>query len=276
MNIYDKEIPFWARPLRRIYRVVKNFVFSPYPRLTQIRRGGIDYLVWTNEEIGQKLLLFRSHEKNELKVFAEYIKAGDICIDVGGNIGFYSLNFAKFCGPEGRVFVFEPVPRNVLVIKLAAIINGFKNIEVYEGVVSDSAGLQQLMLPRDSSYAFIGRDASSQKVDLINIESTTLDSFVSQAGIKKISVLKVDVEGAEYQVLLGANKLLGDAQLKPQLVMAELCSPYLNRFGSTIENVVLYMREFGYNPYVANSRGGMFEYSSDKADKIFNVFFILD
>lgn len=274
MNIYDRRIPFWARPLRSLYRVMKRWTFPSHPRLKQVRRSEIDYLVWTNEEIGQKLLLLRSYEKEEINIFRDFIAPGDVCFDLGANVGFYSLNFARFCGPDGEVYAFEPVPRNVTVIKLAAMINGFENISIYEGVAFDTEGDTEVEFFKDSAYAHISADASPQEVVRISVKSTTLDTFVKEWGINDIAAIKIDVEGAEYKVLLGARDILGDSQIQPKLLMVELCSMYLARFDSNIEDVVNLMKNYGYLPYVVDSRGGLNDYSSDKVDKYFNVFFI--
>lgn len=269
--IIDKRIPLWAIPLRKIYRVLSSFL----PRtnlLKQVERNGMKYLVWSGEDIGKKLLYLRKFEPDETSIFNLIIKPGDTCLDVGGNIGYYSLNFAKACEVDGKVYTFEPVERNILVIKLSILLNKFSNIEVVSAAVSDADGEVSLIVPEgDSAYAYI---AQSMDANSSCVNSITLDNFVDIKNIKKVAVLKVDVEGAEMKVLTGASKLLSDQAKCPNVVMVELANYFLNRFQSSVGQVVDYMASFGYKPYYAYSNSKLRPYLTSDIDLIFNVFFI--
>ncbi len=105
-TVKNLRIPFWAVPLRAVFRVVKRFLPSN-SLLKQVNVDGITYLVWANEDIGKKLILLRSFEKNETETFKRLVKIGDVCVDVGGNVGYYALNLSKLSGPAGKVYVFD-------------------------------------------------------------------------------------------------------------------------------------------------------------------------
>lgn len=270
-TIKNKTIPLWVVPLRWLYRASKKIV-ARGNSLKEIERGGIRYLVWSGEDIGKKLLILRSFEANETAFFKKNIKPGDVCLDVGGNVGYFALNFAKSCLPEGSVYVFEPIERNVLVIKLAAITNGFENIEVIESAVSDCKGEVSLEVPEDdSAYAYLSTaGAKGEK----KVSCVTIDDFVGERKLKKVSVLKVDVEGAEHLVMLGAKALLSNKKARPVVVMAELVGEFLERFGSSINAVVKYMDSVGYKPFYASAGGELVPFTKEHEDSIFNVFFV--
>jgi FkbM family methyltransferase len=154
------------------------------------------------------------------------------------------------------------------------MINGFENIYIYEGVAFDKEGEIQFELLKDSAYAYIIAEASLQEAVRISVKSTSLDTFVKECGISEIAVIKIDVEGAEYKVLLGARDILGADRIKPKLVMVELCSEYLARFDSKVEDVIHFMKDYGYLPHVIDSRGVLSDYTSEKVDEFFNVFFV--
>jgi len=272
-RINNKTIPLWAVPFRGLYRTSMKVIVRGNT-LKEIGRGGIRYLVWTGEDVGKRLLILRSFERNETAFFKKHIKPGDVCLDVGGNIGYFSLNFAKSCLPEGSVYVFEPIERNVLVIKLAAIINGFENIEVIESAVSDTEGEVSLEVPeQDSAYAYLSAvGAKGGKT----VSCITIDNFVREKELRKVSVLKVDVEGAEHMVLLGARGLLSDKKMRPRVVMAELVGDFLGRFSSSIDAVVKYMADFGYKAFHIAAGGSLMPFTYKEEDTIFNVFFICD
>lgn len=271
-TIKNKSIPLWAVPLRTIYRASMK-VMSKGAGLKEIERGGMKYLIWTKEDIGKKLLILRSFEANETEFFKMTIKPGDICLDVGGNIGYFSLNFAKSSGPDGRVYVFEPIERNVLTIRLAAIMNGLNNIEVLESVVADSSGEVSLEIPdNDSAYAHMSTGRAGGRI--ATVKCITLDEFTKSRQMKKISVLKIDVEGAEHLVLKGASSLLSEKKSRPSVVMAELVNEFLGRFGSSIRDIIRYMEKFGYRPFYAGKGGKLVPFTEKDEDSIFNVFFI--
>ena len=273
--IINRQLPYWARPLRFIYSFVSR-VFVPKEGLKCIKRGPLKYLVWLGEDVGRRLYLQHSYEKDETALFKKIIRPGDICIDVGGNIGYYSLNFAMNCGPTGHVYVFEPILKNVLVIKLAAILNELENIEVFDSVVSDVSGPVVLNIPEnDSSYAYMSKDIKKENVGGIN-KSTTLDAFVKEKSIAAVSVLKVDVEGGELLVLKGAESLLSNIDTRPRVVMLELIDEFLARFDSSIDNVIDFMKKYDYKPYYPVSGGEVLAFEPKDKNRVFNVFFICD
>ena len=243
--------------------------------LREIERNEVRYLVWSGEDIGKKLILLGRFEAGETAYFRKNIRPGDVCIDVGGNIGYYALNFSKACsGKGGKVFVFEPIERNALVIKLSAQRNGLENIEVIESAVSNSKRECSLETPDgDSGYAYISFSKDSERK---SVSCTTIDDFVGSRDLKRIAVLKVDVEGAEHLVLLGAKNLLSDNRARPGIIMVELVDEFLSRYGSSIDEVMKYMVSFGYKPFFASDDGRLISCQDNDMDSIFNIFFIHD
>jgi FkbM family methyltransferase len=268
---FDSDIPIWAVPLRVLYRVIRRAIPSRL-HLKHFERKGIHYIAWINEDIGKKLLLLRSYERQETSVIKRLVHPGDTCIDVGGNIGYYSLNLAALSGPAGRVYVFEPIERNALVIKLASILNRFRNIEVLPYAVTDSEQEVSLGIPEDDTgYAYV---VPSETCDSVKVKSLTLDSFVEQRNLDRVTFIKVDVEGAEALVLKGARRLLSDPIRGPRAVMVELIDEYLSRFNSTSHEVKEYMASLGFLPYYADQRGCLQSFEQWQGRRILNVFFL--
>lgn len=186
------------------------------------------------------------------------------------------MNLAACCYP-GKVHVFEPIERNVLVIRLASIINGFDNIDVVECAVSDRAGEVELTIPsEDSAYAFISTLKGKKGKATKTVRTETIDAFVKERSIKKVAFLKVDVEGAEHLVLDGARALLSDKKARPRAVMAELVNEFLARFDSSIDKIIAYMAGFGYKPFFASRNGTLLPYAKEHEDNVFNIFFVCE
>ena len=268
----DRRLPFLLRPLRQLYRLGSRLFFRTRS-LRQVNIGDLKYLVWSNENIGKQLILLRSFERAEVAVFRRLVRPGDVCIDVGGNIGYYSLNFAKWCGDKGQVHVFEPLHHNALVIELAAELNNIQNIAVVQAALSNTDGVVALSIPSgDGAFAHLtgsGRDVEG----MVEVPCMALDSYVTQRALERVDVVKIDVEGAEMLVLQGANAVLGGAH-RPRVLMVELVSDYLQRFGWLITDAVQYLGGFGYAPWYAVPGGRLKEYSAEVHDRVFNVFFV--
>ncbi|MBI5450834.1 MAG: FkbM family methyltransferase [Gammaproteobacteria bacterium] len=260
------------RPLRAVYRYIKNS-YRSREDIKQVNIGDNKYIVWANEDIGKKLLLTRSYEMAETAAFRRYVTAGDMCLDIGGNIGYYSLNLARFCGRQGHVYTFEPMQRNAQVIALAAEINGLDNISVIQQAVSNVSGTIALTIPeQDGAYAHISTRGLEQNAAAI--ECTTVDSFTEKNRLTRVDVIKIDVEGAEQRVLEGAAHLLGDSATAPRIIMVELVNHFLSRYGASVDQVIQLMGNYGYRPHYALNNGELAPFTPSDIDSIFNVFFI--
>ncbi|MEZ5528807.1 MAG: FkbM family methyltransferase [Porticoccaceae bacterium] len=274
--IVSKKIPFYLAPFRYLYRRISSLMFSDV-RIIQITSNGIKYLLWANEDIGKRMIVQRQYEQGEMRAFAQLVRPGDVCVDVGGNVGIYSLNFAKLCTPTGRVYVVEPISRNRLVIMLAAEINSLPNISVFPYALSSGEGEVELEIPSvDGAYAFIRPVGASGAPGTTKIRSLAFSKLLEEEHIERVDILKIDVEGAEKLVLDGALEVLADKCKRPRVMMIELVDEFLGRYGSTVAEVLSIMGGIGYSAYYADANGRLRIFSEQDINRIFNVFFLLD
>jgi len=149
-----------------------------------------------------------NYEENEIKLIKKIIRKDSIVIDIGANIGYFTLIFAKLVGPNGRVYAFEPDPTNFSILKKNIQINGYKNVILTQKAASDKNELIKLFLCKFSNG--MHRIYESELCDdSIDIESTTLDEFFSSINFdQEISFIKIDTEGSEIKVLRGMEKTL--------------------------------------------------------------------
>jgi FkbM family methyltransferase len=155
---------------------------------------------------------------NELPVqhaLADLLHPGDVFVDIGANVGFFSLLAARVVGDAGRVYAIEPVPENVEAIRANVRRNHFANVSVIEEAASDTVGTTTLTLTRHPGGAAIASaDAPPDAIGELTVPTTTIDALVSDGRIAPPSVLKIDVEGAEEAVLAGlADTLRNHAPL---------------------------------------------------------------
>jgi hypothetical protein len=84
----------------------------------------------------------------------------------------------------------------------------------------------------------------------------------------------MDIEGFEYRALQGMQKILSDSVVRPRLMMIELYSDHLKKFGSSISQICEYLNDFGYQPRVLDNHGNLMPFRTEHHNKMYNVFFI--
>jgi FkbM family methyltransferase len=150
--------------------------------------------------------------RNELPVqaaFAAHLRPGMVCFDIGSNVGFFSIIAARLVGPAGRVVAFEPVAANAAFIRFNARLNRLDNVAVIEKAVGPTAGVGNFFVARYAGGGALeaaGRPpdyASTRSVDVVSI-----DGCVSGGLLPVPQFVKIDVEGAEPQVLEGMQQTL--------------------------------------------------------------------
>jgi FkbM family methyltransferase len=170
----------------------------------------------------------------------------DIVFDVGGCRGYTSAWFSR---RARHVFCFEPNPLNQESIREQMKIRGISNVELISCAVSDQEGPAVLHLkPRDGHHS-LGDVGRTPTIGQITVETTTLDNFAAKRSVDHIGLLKVDVEGFESEVFLGAEGLLRRKaisaivfEFSPEFYQQRKIRPdepiqILNRFGYRVETL---------------------------------------
>lgn len=147
-----------------------------------------------------------SYEVDALRAFADAILPGAVVYDVGANVGVYSLLASSRVGAAGRVYAFEPMERNLGYLHRHLRLNRTQNCFVLEAAVSDTDGTRRFSTA-DWDYS-MGRLAQEGE---IVVASITLDSCVyGEKRLPPPNLIKIDVEGAEMEVLAGASRMLAE------------------------------------------------------------------
>ncbi len=229
-------------------------------------------LVAANEDVGRQIMLFKDFEPEDSKFFQDAIQPTDICFDVGGNVGFFAMLMASRAS-QGKVHVFEPIPLNAALIRTNAELNGFTNVSVQNVAVGDTEGTVQFSISVDSAYSSMKATGRSNEERSLDVPLRTLDAYIAEAGVPRVDVMKVDVEGAEGMVIGGATKLLSDKDRRPRLVLLELYEPNLKPFGTNVETIVNQMIAVGYTAKVHNGKE-LIPFDLSMSNKFYNVIFV--
>lgn len=142
-----------------------------------------------------------SYERVQTELFRAHVRPGHTVIDLGAHIGYYTLLASALVGARGRVFAFEPHPRNAWYLRQHARMNGCDNVEVLECAAYDRSG--------HVGFRFGAGTGTGRVTDAggVEVRATRIDAFVAERRITP-DVVKVDVEGGERPVLDGAREML--------------------------------------------------------------------
>ena len=179
------------------------------------------YLNKKDNVVSKDLAIKHVWEPNETEILRRSIKTGMNVIDIGSNIGYYTLLFSKWVGKNGHVFSFEPESDNFKLLQKNLIANQIKNAKVYQKAVSNQNESTILFLSEENKGDHKIIDLKEEDLEKIIIESVTLDS--SEASKFPIDLIKMDIQGAEMLALNGMTKILKE---NPKITILTEFWPY--------------------------------------------------
>jgi len=185
--------------------------------------------------------------EKELLFYIKHIKRGMVVVDVGAHYGFFTFLFAYLVGEEGKVYAIEPNPEAVQHLHKLKEILSFPWITIEPRGFYDEEGKKRFhIFPEHSTFSsFYPFPSLGEKIreEVLEVETTTLDRFVKEREIHTIDLLKLDVEGSEYKVLLGGEKTFREKKVK--LCILEYGQRIYDA-ENTPEQIVSFFKKTGY------------------------------
>lgn len=186
---------------------ILRLALSLIPPQTEVRilRGPLRRKKWI-KGAGPNAYWVGTYEAARVRAFTDAITQGSVVYDVGANVGIYALIASLRAGDTGRVYAFEPLDRNLRYLHRHITLNNVVNCTVIENAVCKEEGTRRFSAAAwESSMAKLSPDGER------SVPSTTLDSCVyGEKRLRPPDILKIDVEGAELEVLEGGTKALGE------------------------------------------------------------------
>jgi len=148
------------------------------------------------------------YEPATTKLFEQSLRPGMVFVDIGANVGYFSLIAANLVGSAGKVYAFEPAPENHAVLRRNIELNGYSNIQPVEKAVSHKSETTLLYLSAldSGSHSLSQEAARGIEGDFVQVSTTTLDSFFEGEAWPNVDLVKIDVEGGELGVLEGMDR----------------------------------------------------------------------
>ncbi len=177
----------------------------------------------------------------------QFATSGTTVIDVGANIGFFTVRFAEWVGANGRVLAIEPDAENLAWLRRRLQKRKLDGrVEVVAAAAAEVGGPIRLSVNRRHPGDHRIGDAG------IAVEAATIDQLTEQAALPPVSMIKIDVQGAEMRVLAGARRTL--ARFRPTLVI-EVDDAALRSQGSSARALIDALAAQGYEPYSLTRHG---------------------
>lgn len=191
-------------------------------------------------------------EPEVIRVIKRVVRAGDVVIDAGANIGFYSLLMSKMVGEAGRVIAFEPCPINMQHLAHNASINNMTNIAMYSNALWSDVGEVEFYVNNDSGQSSLFSSVDTREV--IQVQRLPLDA-ISEALTGGVRFMKIDVEGSEERALLGARTLLEKGF--PTYIVCEINPVALAQLDGHQDTIRNLMASYGWKTFLLHEDGGL-------------------
>lgn len=188
--------------------IIKRTLFLP-GAVRQIQFGPLRGMVFRVSEVTGLAAWYSGVERDHQRAFTALIQPGDTVIDVGANWGSHTLLFSKLVGAMGRVIALEPFPKAATELEWHLQANHCQNVKMLRIAASNQEGQAFFTVTDSSSTGGLSATHADQRgANQIAVTTSTLDGLVTQLKLGRITLIKVDVEGAESRVLEGAVDLI--------------------------------------------------------------------
>lgn len=192
--------------------------------------------------VAPTMLFAHSWEPAETAIFKRYIKDGDVVVDAGAYIGYYTVLASKLVGDKGKVYAFEPSPENRDVLVKNIKLNGCDNVSTIRRAVSDKQGTVTFYPnPTNASGSTMFKDYSTHnnRDPKVVVDTVSLDGVIGRG---RVDFIKMDIEGGETRALKGMTNIIRN---NPNLKMIVEVFPIgLKNVGSSLEEFMGSLQQY--------------------------------
>jgi FkbM family methyltransferase len=256
----------FKRALTAVYRrTIKLFAGSGLYRIGFVRKVNKYLLRQIRNDFviinGKKLFLDKKdslglsvsldYEPIETDFIAKTVKKDMTVLDVGANIGYYTLLMSDKVGTNGKVFSFEPDPQNQVVLSKNIAVNNLQNVHLEKAAVSSESGTVRLYGTDDKGDQRIYDSHDGRQ--FVTVPSVSIDDFIEKMKIVKVDFLKMDIQGAEPFAVMGMKKMI---KKNPGIILCIEFWPFgLEKCGFGVKQFLDLAKECGLQYFDLNAGG---------------------
>jgi FkbM family methyltransferase len=228
-------------------------IAAGYPMATVRVEGLRMHVDLRDQSIAVGMYIYRAYEPLETGFIRKTLRPGDIFVDIGANIGYYSVRGAKLVGSSGRVIAVEPDLYNSELLRRNATANGVagivRHVRVALGAEKSVGRLYRSPVNFGDHRVY---DSDTQTRETVEICIEPLDEVVGGLGLSRIDLVKMDVQGYEHQALRGMTEVLRSA--KPT-ILTEFWPDGIRAAGGSPEALLEILAGAGYSAFLLTHEG---------------------
>ena len=210
-------------------------------------RDGIIFVAQPSVPLGWHVAFFGTYEPEVREIFRALLPVGGVAVDVGANVGWHTLLMARLVGEGGHVLAVEPNPSVRACLQENLNLNRFRHVEVVPDALADADGTAEFIAPEaDNPGAGDGHVVCATEIgerQVIGVETRRLDTILSAMLVERLDLIKIDVEGFEWPVLMGGEQTI--ARFRPHVVF-EYVEEYSARGRGTPQVLEDFFRKHRY------------------------------
>lgn len=228
--------------------------------------------------------------EKEMLLLRDLVRPGAVCVDVGASYGLYTVPLARLAGGTGTVIAVEPRPRSRAVLRAVTRVLTPGNVSILPTALASGAGTDRIVTPKrrwgplpvpgrsflrrdlrrgDEEGYYPGWEDEFRDAVETDVRVETLDGVSERLGLDRIDVMKIDVEGAEIEVLAGGEQMI--SRHRPA-VLCEIEQRHTQKYGYDADDVIDWMTDRGYIPL--RYEGGHLVEAARITDREINYLFL--
>jgi len=214
--------------------------------------GALTYACDLRDGLMREACLTGRYEPQETAILRHLLGPGMTFVDVGANWGYFTLVAAHLVGPSGRVLSVEADPRACRAVRANVDKNRLMTVQLFNIAASDATGRLWFQEyeheARDSGNFGVAQSTSiTEEGRRLEVAARALDDLLDEAGVDRVNVMKMDIEGGEAKAIAGLSRRLSSHHI--DYVSMELHPYHLRDLGTSVGAVIAAMRGHGYKPW---------------------------
>jgi FkbM family methyltransferase len=223
-----------------------NSMLDRSPRDVDVQvKGGWSMRLNLSEEVDRLIYFWGAYELNESWLIEQLLRPGDTFVDVGANIGYFTLLGSRCIGANGKVIACEASPDTARKLRENVDRNGAQNVSIREVAAGDHEGVVEIGRIYTQNAGMNTLRCQGRALESWQVPMKTLDGILQDAGA--IRLVKIDIEGAELMALRGFERRLRAADAPD--VLCEVTDRYLRDLGGSAEELMRLMQDCGYSAF---------------------------
>ncbi|RMF80201.1 MAG: FkbM family methyltransferase [Chloroflexi bacterium] len=240
------------RPVKGLSRMtdVLHRLLPEYRGIIRLH-DGLRFAVNSRHPSERRILFTGDYQPALTALLHNHVTTGAYCLDIGANLGFYTLKMAHWAGPNGRVAAFEANPDLLPYLNKNIQLNHFDHVSVMQKAISDELGESTFYIAPNIGKSSLNPQRVEHPERMVTVERTTIDRFIEQQRWLRLDVIKMDIESHDCYGLLGARQTIG--RFRPVIVFEF----WRTTPGDIAENAIALLHKHDYALFELGRYGGL-------------------